>query len=232
VEVAARGSGGSLTSGSSGEQGSPNGSRLNVVLAIVVAVALAAAVGGVVLMRHTYDNRADAVSDGGLWDRIWSVISIEREQAPESPRVGEDVGQGTVQAMDAAPEAEQVRTADQIEAATKMANAFLNLQYDKIVGNIAAVKALATGPFLRQYTRASNDLAKLTRRAQATQTGEVDWAGLVAGDDDSAIVIVATSGTVANKLTKFKPVARTYRLQLKVQHVDGQWLTSDLQYVR
>ena len=35
--------------------------------------------------------------------------------------------------------------------------------------NIEAVKALATGPFLRQYTRASNDLVKLTRRAQATQ---------------------------------------------------------------
>ena len=73
---------------------------------------------------------------------------------------------------------------------------------------------------------------KLTQRAQATQTGEVEWAGLVAGDDDSATVIVATSGTVANKLTEFEPVARTYRLQLEVDFVDGRWLTSDLQYVR
>ncbi len=231
MEVAARGSGDSLTVGAPQKQGSSNGSGLNtaLVVALVVLVIAAAALGW--LMKRTYDNRADAVSDGGPW----SVISIERvdtSTTASSGRVGEDVGGGTIQAMDAAPQAEQVRAADQIEAATKMANAFLNLQYDEIEANIETVKSLATGAFLRQYTKASEDLAKLTRRAQATQTGEVDWAGLVAGDDDSATVIVATSGTVANKLTEFEPVARTYRLQLEVDLVDGQWLTSDLQYVR
>ena len=45
-------------------------------------------------------------------------------------------------------------------------------------------------------------------------------------------MIVATNGTVSNKLTEFEPVARTYRLQLHLDLVDGRWLTSDLQYVR
>ncbi len=178
-------------------------------------------------MNRTYDNRADAVDDGGLT----AVLTIDR-QSGKTGRAGEDVGGGVVEAMEAAPQAEQVRTADQLEAATKMANAFLNLDHETIEANLEAVKALATGPFLRQYTRASNDLVKLTRRAQATQTGKVEWAGLVYSDNDSATVIVATSGTVANKLTEFEPVARTYRLQLEVVLVDGQWLTSDLQYVR
>jgi len=230
VEVAARGSGDSLTVGSSGQEGSSNGSGLNTALVVAVVLLVIAAAALAWLMNRTYDNRADAVGDGG----VWSVISIERAGASaEAPsgRAGEDVGGGTVQAMDPAPKAEQERTAAQIEAATAMADAFLNLQYDEIETDIEEVKSLATGAFLRQYTKASKDLAKLTRRAQATQTGEVDWAGLVAGDDDSATVIVATSGTVANKLTEFEPVARTYRLQLEVDLVDGQWLTSDLQYV-
>ncbi|PWN03702.1 hypothetical protein DJ010_06365 [Nocardioides silvaticus] len=217
--------------GSPGKQGSSNGSGLNTALVVAAVVLVLAAAALAWLMNRTYDNRADAVGDGG----VWSVISIERADASaeaRSGRAGEDVGGGTVQAMDPAPKAEQERTAAQIEAATAMADAFLNLQYDEIETDIEEVKSLATGAFLRQYTKASEDLAKLTRRAQATQTGEVDWAGLVAGDDDSATVIVATSGTVANKLTEFEPVARTYRLQLEIDLVDGQWLTSDLQYVR
>ena len=231
MEVAARGSGDPLTPGSSGDGEARSGSRLNTVLVAAVVVCLVAVIALAVLMGNTYDNRTDAVDTDGFWDRAGSVLTIERQDG-KSNRVGEDVGEGTVEAMDAAPRAEQIRTADQIEAATKMADAFLNLDYENIEANIEAVKALATGPFLRQYTRASNDLVKLTRRAQAKQTGEVEWTGLVAGDDDSATMIVATSGTVANKLTEFEPVARTYRLQLEVDLVDGQWLTSDLQYVR
>jgi hypothetical protein len=231
VEVAAHGSGDPLTPGSSGDAEAHSGSRLNTVLVAAVGVCLVAVIALVVLMGNTYDNRTDAVDTAGFWDRASSVLTIERQDG-KSNRVGEDVGEGTVEAMDAAPPAEQIRTADQIEAATKMSNAFLNLDYENIEANIEAVKTLATGPFLRQYTRASDDLAKLTQRAQAKQTGEVEWTGLVAGDDDSATMIVATSGTVANKLTEFEPVARTYRLQLEVDFVDGQWLTSDLQYVR
>ncbi len=199
------------------------------MLAVVTVVAVAAVCAGAWLMDRTYDNRADAVAGGGFW----AVLTIDRDDAATgSTRAGEDVGNGTVEAMDAAPQAQQVRTADQIEAATRMANAFLNLEHENIEANIEAVKALATGPFLRQYTRATDDLVKLTRRAKATQTGEVEWAGLVAGDDDSGTVIVATSGSISNKLTEFEPVARTYRLQLEVDLVDGRWLTSDLQYVR
>lgn len=231
MEVAARGSGDPLTPGAAGEGEARSRSRLNRALAGVAVVCVLAVAGLGWLMELTYGNRADAVTGDGFFDRLGSVLTIER-QSEVSPRIGEDVGTGVVSAMEAAPLAEQERVAAQIEAATKMANAFLNLDHEDIEANIAAVKALATGPFLRQYTKASEDLARLVRRAQATQTGEVEWAGLVAGDGDSATVIIATNGTVANKETDFEPVARTYRLQLEVALVDGEWLTSDLQYVR
>ena len=44
-------------------------------------------------------------------------------------------------------------------------------------------------------------------------------------------MIVATTGTVQNKQTKDKPVARYFRLQLQLVSEKGRWLTSDLQFV-
>ncbi len=230
MEVAARGSGGPLTPEGPGEQGSRSRVRLNSALYVVAVLCLGLVVVLSVLMSNAH--RDDGGDRSGSWfESAVAVVKDERVSVAADNRAGEDVGPGTVAAMDPAPEDEQVRTADQLEGATKMVNAFLNIGYEDVEANIEAVKSLATGQFLRQYTTASNDLAKLTRRARATQTGEVVWTGLVAGDDDDATVIVATNGTVTNELTDFEPQARTYRLQLDVQLVDGRWLTSDLQYV-
>jgi Mce-associated membrane protein len=61
--------------------------------------------------------------------------------------------------------------------------------------------------------------------------GEVLWAGVVDVDEDSATVIAATSGTVANRQTNNQPVARNFRLRLDLVREDGRWLTNDLQFV-
>lgn len=201
------------------------------MLYVVVVLCLGAVVVLGAIMRDQWVHDVPAGDTSGSFVQDLGRFVADQRVDPVSTRVGEDVGDGTVQAMEPAPEAVQVREADQIEAATKMVNAFLNIQYENVEANIAAVKSLATGSFLKQYTRASDDLVKLTQRAKATQTGEVVWAGLVAGDNDSATVVLATNGTVANKVTDFEEQARTYRLQLDLDLVDGQWLTSDLQYV-
>jgi len=234
VEVAARGSGGPLTPGPTGEhadeQGGRSRVRLNSTLYVALVVCVSVSVILFVLMSNAHRDD-DGDRSGNWFEDAIAVVADERLAVAPDTRAGEDVGRGTVAAMDPAPEEEQVRTAEQLEAATKMVNAFLNINYEDVEANIEAVKSLSTGQFLRQYTRASDDLAKLTRRAKATQTGEVVWAGLVAGDPDDATVIVATSGTVTNELTEFEPQSRTYRLQLDLELVDGRWLTSDLQYV-
>lgn len=234
MEVAARGSGGPLTPGPVGEQADEQGGRsrvrLNIVLYVVALLCVAAV--GLAGSRMWSSHERDGGDRSGNWfsDAI-AVITDERLTVAPDTRAGEDVGRGTVSAMEPAPEEEQIRTAEQLEAATKMVNAFLNINYEDVEANIEAVKSLSTGQFLRQYTNASEDLADLTRQAKATQTGEVVWAGLVAGDPDDATVIVATSGTVTNELTEFEPQSRTYRLQLDLELVDDRWLTSDLQYV-
>ena len=61
--------------------------------------------------------------------------------------------------------------------------------------------------------------------------GKVLWAGVVDVDKDSATVLAATTGTVANNSTQNKPIVRNFRLQLELVYEDGKWLTRDLQFV-
>jgi hypothetical protein len=221
VEVAARGSGDGVTEGST---------RLNIVLYAVTLLCLAAVVFAATLMWNRHADDGGDRSGGWLGD-AWAVVTDQREDDAVAALAGTDVGPGTVEALATASGEEQERAAAQIEAGTKMANAFLNISHEDVAASIATVKSMSTGTFLKQYTKAADDLTKLTKRAQATQKTDVVWVGLVAGDDDSARVIIATTGTVANKITDFEPRARSYRLQIDLKLVDGQWLTSDLQYV-
>ncbi|WP_435769175.1 hypothetical protein [Nocardioides sp. SYSU DS0651] len=191
--------------------------RLNIGLYAAAVVCLCVAVLGAVLMHDA--GRLpfqDAAASGG---------------AEYAPRAGEDVGRGTVEAVPAASEEEQRRTAAQLRAATRMVDAFVNFSYEDPDATIDAVRSLSTGTFLEQYSKGAADLKKIARRAKSEMVADVVWSGLVAGDEDSATVIVATSGTVKNKTTKFKPEARNYRIQVELELDGGQWLTRDLQYV-
>ncbi len=147
------------------------------------------------------------------------------------PGAGQDVGRGLVEAVPLADDAEQERTAAQLEAASKMVTAFVNFDYQDPDRTIEAVKSMATGTFLSQYSKGAKDLEKLATEAQSNMVAEVVWTGLVAGDEDTATAIVATSGTVKNKTTNFQPEARNYRIQLELVREGGRWLTKDLQYV-
>lgn len=231
MEVAVGRSGGDPVTGEPGEERSEaaNGT-LNVVLLTTTVVCLIAVLGIGWLIGNTYEHDEDRVAAGGFWDRTWAVVADKQTSGTET-RAGEDVGGATAQALPLASVEERERRAAVIDSATKMANAFLNLRHDDPQASIEAVKSLATGTFGDQYDKAASELVKVVRRAQTVQTGEVLWAGLVAGDEDSATVIVASTGTVSNKVTDFKPQARNYRLRLDLQLVDGRWLTRDLQFV-
>lgn len=202
---------------SGGEQVTADTSRVRLNITLYVATVLfgcLALFGAAVIVGNVIADRDDSVNGTDV-----------------VPGVGVDVGRGKVEAVPLAGELEQRRTADQIEAATKMANAFVNFNYKEAAGSIAAVKSMATGTFLKQYEKGAADLEKLATEAQSDMVAKVVWAGLVAGDEDTATVIVATSGTVTNKTTNFQPEARNYRIRLEMALEDGRWLTNDLQYV-
>lgn len=198
---------------SGGEQVTDERSRVRLNIALYAATVLCGCVALLLLYLHvsTSDNEVNGTD----------VV----------PGAGQDVGRGLVEAVPLASDAEQERTAEQLEAATKMVTAFVNFDFEEPERTIEAVKSMSTGTFLEQYSKGAKDLEKLATEAQSDMDAEVVWAGLVAGDEDTATAIVATSGTVRNKTTDFQPEARNYRIQLELVLEDGRWLTKDLQYV-
>ena len=126
---------------------------------------------------------------------------------------------------------EQHRYTDILDSASTEATAFVNIRYDQAQDSIDAVMAGATGAFRDQYAKSTDGVIQVLQDNKSIMTGEVLWTGVVAQDPDSATVIVATSGTVQNKQTGDKPVARYFRLQLQLVSEKGKWLTSDLQFV-
>jgi hypothetical protein len=198
---------------SGGEPVTETGSRVRLNIALYAATVLCACA---------------AILVGIL---MWNASSDQVEGTDVAPGAGEDVGRGTVQAVSLASDEEQERVAAQLEAASKMVNAFVNFRYDDADATIEAVKSMSTGTFLQQYSKGAADLEKIATEAKSEMVARVVWAGLVAGDGDSATVIVATSGTVKNKTTKFEEEARNYRIQVELVLENGRWLTRDLQYV-
>lgn len=143
----------------------------------------------------------------------------------------EALPQAGVVPLDEAPDEEQERFADVIDSATDEATAFVNIRYDDAQASIDAVMEGATGAFREQYSKSTEDVIKILEDNKSVMEGEVLWTGVVAVDPDSATVVVATTGTVANKQTDNKPVARNFRLQMELVLEEGRWLTRDLQFV-
>ncbi|HEX5861831.1 MAG TPA: hypothetical protein VFY58_08300 [Nocardioides sp.] len=128
-------------------------------------------------------------------------------------------------------QAEQERYGDVLAAAREEAEAFINIRYDDARGSIDRVAEGATGEFKKQYSSSTEGVLQVLRQERSVMEGKVLWAGVVDVDQDSATVIAATSGTVANKQTGNQPVARNFRLRLDLVLEDGRWLTNDLQFV-
>lgn len=116
-------------------------------------------------------------------------------------------------------------------AARDEVTAFVNIDYRDMDAAVAAVNSGATGEFKKQYDTANDDLRKLLVENQSVMTGKVLHAGVVSIDGDSARVFVGTSGTVQNTSTQNKPRGREFRLQVDLEKVDGDWLTSNIVFL-
>jgi Mce-associated membrane protein len=127
--------------------------------------------------------------------------------------------------------AEQERYGDVLSSARTETEAFINIDYRSAQESIDAVAAGATGEFKDQYTQSVDSVIEGLEQNESVMDGKVVWAGVVNLDQDSARVIAATTGTVANTTTDNKPVQRNFRLQLDLALVKGEWLTSNLEFV-
>ena len=119
---------------------------------------------------------------------------------------------------------------DALAAARAETLAFTTLDYRTAKKSLDRVTDGATGEFKKEFAKQSAAIEKLTRQNKSVSKGKVVSAGVVSMDKDSARVIVVADSTVTNNSTK-KPVPRHYRLQLDMQHEDGEWLTNSLEFV-
>jgi len=126
---------------------------------------------------------------------------------------------------------EQERYGDVLASARTEVEAFINIDYQQAQQSIDAVAAGATGDFAKQYDTATSSVIDVLKRNESVMEGQVLWAGVTTLDADSATVIVATTGTVANVSTDNMPVARYFRLKLDLQKVGGAWKTANLEFV-
>ena len=154
---------------------------------------------------------------------VVAVVRVLQDDGPSSLPV-----EGVVDLAEA-PQGEQQRYADILDAARQEATAIINISYKDVQSAIDAVMAGATGEFKSQYDAASEALIELFSTNQSIRTGKVLWAGVVAQDPDSATVILATSGTVTTKDGRTEQ--ENFRIQMQLVSEKGRWLTSDLQFV-
>ena len=125
----------------------------------------------------------------------------------------------------------QDRYGQAMRAAGTEVTAFVNMRHDRAQESVDAVAAGATGDFRAHYVSSADQVIRAMKRSRSTMTGHVVWSGVSDLSPTQATVIVATSGTVANRRTGGRQEAREFRFQVSLLRVGGRWLTSDLQFV-
>lgn len=126
----------------------------------------------------------------------------------------------------------QGRQRDQqvLAAARQEALNFISIDYRNFDQDSNNVLSGATGDFKQQFSGETKTLQGLVTQNKAVSTGQVLQAGVVDSSDSSARVLVVADATVANTASPSGQV-RNYRLQMDLVDQNGQWLTSDIEFV-
>ena len=125
----------------------------------------------------------------------------------------------------------QLRYAAVLAAAGRESTAFVNVSHESARADLARITAGATGPLKDRYTASADQFVRALRRDRTVTEGSVVWSAVVTLEPTRASVIVATTGTRADRRTQDEAVPRNLRLRLELVLQDGQWLTSDIRYL-
>ncbi|NUO56377.1 MAG: hypothetical protein HOV71_31630 [Hamadaea sp.] len=122
--------------------------------------------------------------------------------------------------------------AEAVTAARQLAVNFVSISAGTVDADLARIASGATGEFGDEFGRGMPGVREAVLTNKVRSVGTVLRAGLVSGDDDSAIVLVAIDATVSNVKAPDGRVSH-YRMQLDLAKDDasGKWLVSRLQFV-
>jgi Mce-associated membrane protein len=122
---------------------------------------------------------------------------------------------------------EQERYGDVLATSRDFAAALMNRDHDDFDAWTSAVTALSTGTFLEQFEADAERAQAQAEQVQEVRTGEVQSAAVSSVDPDSAVVLVATTGTTTRSAPSEQEVQANYRFLLTLTVVDGEWRVSN-----
>jgi len=148
------------------------------------------------------------VAAGSIWTWTWAVGEREAQQREEKAD----------------------RAA--VEAGREVALDWTRVDFRDAQGYVDLVASHATGSFLEEFTDSGDALIELMKANKSVQTASIppDGIALIERDGDAAEVAVALDAEVTNVSTP-TPEPRQYRLKITLELVDGEWLTSGLEFV-
>ncbi|MGH3714418.1 MAG: hypothetical protein ACRDT4_13295 [Micromonosporaceae bacterium] len=109
---------------------------------------------------------------------------------------------------------------------------FLTISASSVNKDLSSVLDGATGEFKKQYEAGMGEVRTAVIENKVSSTGRVLRSGVVTGDADSAVVLVAVDARVKNVRTPEGRKAH-YRVQVDMVYDEDQerWLVSRLEFV-
>ncbi|WP_433567257.1 hypothetical protein ACQP1O_19925 [Nocardia sp. CA-151230] len=117
-----------------------------------------------------------------------------------------------------------------LTAANHIAVQLVTLNHSSAKQNLDAIAADSTGAFRDQWNKISGNFASVLENGKVESTGEVKESGVVDVDDAHATVLTAVTSTVKNTEAP-EGQQRVYRMKMTLDHSDGHWLVSNVEFV-
>lgn len=119
-----------------------------------------------------------------------------------------------------------------LAAARQLTTDFVSISASTVDRDLQRISSAATGEFADQFTKGLTQVRSAVVDNKVESQGMVLRAGLVSGDLDSAVVLVAVDASVKNVRAPDGRISH-YRIQvdLNLDRKSGRWLASKLQFV-
>ncbi|WP_019748667.1 hypothetical protein [Rhodococcus erythropolis] len=116
-----------------------------------------------------------------------------------------------------------------VDGAVAGTRALIDVHSATLDEDLAALKSLTTGTFADELKSGESAFVASIRDFAVDSDGRVDTAALASESETSGVVLIAASAQVGNSAGESS--ARTYRLRVGVEEVDGRVLMSSVEFV-
>ncbi|MCY4671334.1 MAG: hypothetical protein OXC29_25515 [Rhodococcus sp.] len=118
---------------------------------------------------------------------------------------------------------------DYVDGAVAGALALIDVHSATVDEDLETLQSLSTGTFADELKSGESAFVASIRDFAVDSDGRVDTAALASESGTSGVVLIAASAQVANSAGESS--ARTYRLRVGVDEVDGRILMSSVEFV-